>query len=58
MSAVAAGAAPARRSKLKFGPLWLAVAGLAFLAAAVGISFVLRGLFLTIVALDLRKFGP
>ncbi len=34
------------------------VAGLAFLAAAVGISFVLRGLFLTIVALDLRKFGP
>ena len=35
MSAVAAGTAPARRSKLKFGPLWLAVPGLAFLAVFV-----------------------
>jgi len=31
--------------------------GLAFLAIAIGISFVLRGIFLAIVAIDLRKVG-
>ena len=45
MSAVAAGTAPARRSKLKFGPLWLAVPGLAFLTAVSSLALLKRGWF-------------